>query len=115
MTERSDFCLLQPEGILSASIAKKLLQDFNEYRQKEPDVKLILVDLQNVSMIDSFGLGTLMSIHSKLRMAGGKLYLCGLQKQARFLFDISALDRVFDILDNQEAFYEIVRQTELSC
>lgn len=103
-----DFRLLQPEGILTANVAKQLLQQFNEYQQEE--AKLVLVDLQYVSMIDSFGLGTLMSMHSKLRMAGGKLYLCGLQKQARFLFDISALDRMFDVLPDQAAFYAVIQQ-----
>lgn len=97
------FRVLQPEGILSANVAKQLLHQFNTYRQTE-DTKFILIDLQNVSMIDSFGLGTLVSMHSKLRMAGGRLYLCSLQKQARFLFDISALDRMFDVFPDQATF-----------
>lgn len=113
MTHSAEFRLLQPEGILSAAIAKQLLQQVEECRKAE--IKIILIDLENIAMIDSFGLGTLISIHTKLRMAGGKLYLCSLQKQANFLFDISAMDRVLDVLPNQQAFYEQLEQTYSAC
>ncbi len=102
MTHCRDFRLIQPDGILSASASKKMLQEFDAYLQQ--DIKIILIDLQHVPMIDSFGLGIIVSMHNKLKLAGGKLYLCGLQKQAHFLFDISALDRLFDILPDQQAF-----------
>ncbi|MBF2028669.1 MAG: STAS domain-containing protein [Oscillatoriales cyanobacterium C42_A2020_001] len=111
MTSDRNFRVIQPEGILSASVAKQMLQQFEE-SQKE-GIKLLLIDLQNVAMIDSFGLGIIVSIHSKLKLAGGKLYLCGLQKQARFLFDISALDRMFDILPDHQAFYQAIQENSL--
>jgi anti-anti-sigma factor len=113
MTHSQKFKLLQPEGILSASVAKQLLEQVEECRKE--NIHLILIDLENIAMIDSFGLGTLISIHTKLRMAGGKLYLCSLQKQANFLFDISAMDRVLDVLPNREAFYEQIQQTYSAC
>lgn len=113
MTHPPEFKLLQPEGILSAAVAKQLLQQVEECRQE--NINILLIDLENVAMIDSFGLGTLISIHTKLRLAGGKLYLCSLQKQANFLFDISAMDRVLDVLPNQQAFYERLQQTYSAC
>lgn len=113
MTSHISFKVIQPEGVLSAAVAKQMLQQFNEYCAE--GASLLLIDLQNVSMIDSFGLGTLISMNTKLRLAKGKLYLCGLQKQARFLFDISALDRVFDILPDQQAFHEQLQQTYSAC
>jgi anti-sigma B factor antagonist len=108
MTQPYDFRLIQPDGILSASVAKQMLQEFETYQQQH--IHLILIDLQNVSMIDSFGLGIIVSMHNKLKLAGGKLYLCGLQNQARFLFDISALDRLFDILPDQQAFHALMQE-----
>jgi anti-anti-sigma factor len=108
MTLCSDFRIIEPQGILSAAVAKQMLQEFETHLQQ--DLKLILIDLQQVSMIDSFGLGIIVAMHNKLKLSGGRLYLCGLQKQARFLFDISALDRLFDILPNPQAFAAIVEQ-----
>ncbi|MGQ9869770.1 STAS domain-containing protein [Leptodesmis sp.] len=113
MTHSPEFRLLKPEGILSASVAKQLLEQVEECRKE--NISIILIDLENVAMIDSFGLGTLISIHTKLRIAGGKLYLCSLQKQANFLFDISAMNRVLDVLPDQEAFYEQLQQTYSAC
>lgn len=106
MTHRNDFRLICPIGILSASVGKQILLEFESHLQAE--IKLILIDLQYVSMIDSFGLGIIVAMHNRLKLSGGKLYLCGLQKQARFLFDISALDRLFDILPNPEAFESLI-------
>jgi anti-anti-sigma factor len=113
MSHPPEFKLLQPEGILSASLAKQLLQQVEECRQEH--INIILIDLESIAMIDSFGLGTLISIHTKLRMAGGKLYLCSLQKQANFLFDISAMDRVLDVLPDRQAFYQQFQQTYSVC
>lgn len=110
MSNCDDFRLIQPEGILSSSVAKQMLQEFEGYLQE--GVKLVLIDLQHVAMIDSFGLGIIVSIHNKLKLTGGKLYLCGLQKQAHFLFDISALDRLFDILPDQQAFHQAIEKVE---
>jgi len=107
MTNCDDFRLIQPEGILSAAVAKLILQECESYQHQ--GINLILIDLHQVPMIDSFGLGVILTIHNKLKLAGGKLYLCGLQNQARFLFDISALDRLFDILPDQQAFHELIQ------
>jgi hypothetical protein len=42
MTPCSDFRTLQPQGILSAAVAKQMLQTFDDYLQQ--DIKLILID-----------------------------------------------------------------------
>lgn len=107
MTLCSSFRIISPQGILSASVAKQMLQEFETYLQQ--NIKLVLIDLQQISMIDSFGLGIIVAMHNKLKLSGGRLYLCGLQNQARFLFDISALDRLFDILPDQQAFEALVQ------
>jgi anti-anti-sigma factor len=70
----------------------------------ETGIKTILIDLQNVDFIDSSGLGTLFSMHSKLRLAGGKLCLCSLKDQARSLFDISDMSCIFEIYSDREDF-----------
>lgn len=105
------FRVLQPEGVLSAATARKMLEVFDGYL--EQSIPIILIDLQYVPMIDSFGLGIIISMRNKMKLKGGAVYLCGLQKQARFLVDISALDRLFDVLPDQATFHDQLAQGTL--
>jgi anti-sigma B factor antagonist len=64
---------------------------------KERPEKLVL-DLSNVSYIDSSGLATLLNGLRKVGAYGGKLYLVGMQDKVRTIFETSRLDQVFRIL-----------------
>jgi len=106
MSEPSDFKIIQPSGVLSGATMPEIAQQVNDFLQKQ--VKLIMIDLQNVNFIDSAGLGALISLHTKMRLAGGKLYLCSPQEQAKGLFDITDTDRVFETFSSLKEFYAVV-------
>jgi len=106
MSNANSIKIIEPSGILSATTAYALTQQLNECL--EAKTKIILIDLQNVDFIDSSGLGTLVSMHTKLRLADGKLYLCSPKDQARNLFDISDTDRIFNILASRKEFDSVV-------
>ena len=63
----------------------------------------IVVDLSEVSFIDSTGLGTLVSGLKTARKAGGDLRLVAPTPQARRLLRLTTLDRVFVIADTLES------------
>lgn len=104
--------VVQPTGILTATTASQLTQDIKDCLDGK--VKTVLLDLQSVDFIDSSGLGTLVSIHTKLRLAGSKLYLCAPNDQARNLFDISDMDRIFEIFPSREVFERDVLKKNLA-
>jgi len=56
----------------------------------------LVVDLVNVSFIDSSGLSALVSGFKAAREVGGTLKLAGLNEQTRIAFQLSRLDRVFE-------------------
>jgi anti-sigma B factor antagonist len=60
------------------------------------------VDLSGVSYIDTSGLATLVEADRIADKQGTRLILSGLQEQPRYLFDITHLDRLFDMA-GQEA------------
>lgn len=92
--------------MLSGATSHVLTQALNECL--EARTKHVLVDLSKVEFIDSSGLGTLVSMHTRLRLADAKLYLCSPKDQARNLFDISDTDRIFDIYNSRSEFIGIV-------
>ena len=59
--------------------------------------KKLVLDLKNVSMIDSSGLGALVSAHSTATTAGASLRLSGLSERSNQLLQITRLLTVFDV------------------
>ena len=104
--ESQDVRVIQPAGVLCATTSSALLEELEGCLTTR--VKYVLMDLQNVDFIDSSGLGTLIAMHTRLRLAGSRLYFCSLKEQARSLFDISDMDQIFDIFSSQSEFYSRV-------
>jgi len=63
--------------------------------------KQILLNLGNVSYIDSSGLGNLVSAFSSVRKQGGELKLLSLTNKAHDALQITKLYTVFDIKDDE--------------
>jgi anti-sigma B factor antagonist len=101
-----NFQVIQPTSVLTGTTAHELSQQFDQCLNE--NIKIVLIDLQSVDFIDSSGLGVLVSLHTKLRLAGGRLYLCAPKAQALTLFDVSDMDQIFTIFGSREEFYSIV-------
>ena len=66
-----------------------------------PDTKRIVLDLTNLTRVDSMGLGTLVRLYVSARSAGCSLELINLGKQVRQLLGTTGLMKVFaDIGEN---------------
>jgi anti-sigma B factor antagonist len=63
--------------------------------------KKILLNLGNISYIDSSGIGELVSAFTSVKNAGGDLKLLNLTKKVHDLLQITKLYTVFDIWDNE--------------
>ncbi|MGZ8947501.1 MAG: STAS domain-containing protein [Methylococcaceae bacterium] len=71
---------------------------------EQGEVKLI-VQLQSVRFVDSSGLGALLSGHKNAAAKSGKLVLTNLQQQVLSMFELTRLNRVFEIYaDLNEVF-----------
>lgn len=60
------------------------------------DITLIL-DLANVSYIDSIGIGVLIATHNSLKSSGGKLKIINASEDIKNLFKTMRLDKHIDI------------------
>ena len=63
--------------------------------------KKILLNLGNVTYIDSSGIGELVSAFTAVRREGGELKLLNLTKKVHDLLQITKLYTVFDIKDDE--------------
>jgi len=67
--------------------------------QKAPRV---VISLANVTYVDSSGLATLVEILKNMKSYGGKLRLTSLSPKIKSLFEITKLEKLFEIMSNEE-------------
>jgi anti-anti-sigma factor len=70
----------------------------------ENGTKIVLVDLKNVNFMDSSGLGALVLAFKTLRAANSKLVLCSINEQIRILFELTGMDKVFEVFSDRDEF-----------
>ncbi len=64
--------------------------------------KKIVLNLADVSYIDSGGLGTLVGVYSSARAAGADIKLSGLGQRVRDVLQITKLVTVFEVYDSEQ-------------
>ena len=96
------FKVIQPAGILDSANGSVFRQEIGEMVEK--GVNIVLIDFQDVTFMDSSGLGALVLALKTVRAAGGKLFICSINEQVRMLFELTSMDRVFQIFPNRDEF-----------
>ena len=90
--------VIQCDGrIVSGAEVSALHSYIGDALLKYPD---IILQLDQVSFIDSTGLGALVRLVSMARSKGGDMKLCGLQEQARKTLEVTSLLSLFEIYDS---------------
>jgi anti-sigma B factor antagonist len=65
--------------------------------------KKIVLNMDNVTYIDSAGLGTLVATHHSAKSQGAGLRLCNLGSKFQEVLQVTKLLTVFDVYDNETA------------
>jgi anti-sigma B factor antagonist len=63
----------------------------------------ILLNFGNVEFLSSAALGKLIALHKKLQAVGGRLILCNIDPEIYEVFEITRLDRFFNIQKEEQA------------
>jgi len=72
-------------------------------RVGEGDSPRVVVDLSEVSFLDSTGIGVLVGALKRVREKGGALAFCGVQARVRRVFEITGLMDALPIFESREA------------
>jgi anti-sigma B factor antagonist len=67
------------------------------------DSPAIVMNLREVNYIDSGGLGTLVSLYTTARNAGGSVKLASLSQRVGDLLQVTKLLTIFEVFDDEEA------------
>ncbi len=94
--------VLTPVGILDGTKAEEIRAQVNS--ALSDGASTLLMDLKETTFVDSSGLGTLVSVLKKVRSQDCEMYVCSINPQVKMLFELTSMDRVFEIFDSREAF-----------
>lgn len=76
--------LLQPVGLLDSIQANSLRQQVKSLLTEKVDI--VLIDLEQVTFMDSSGLAAIVLSMKMLKEVGGQIYICSMNEQVKMLF-----------------------------
>jgi anti-sigma B factor antagonist len=88
------------EGDIDINTSPQVKKAFDKLVQTKNEK--VLINLQEVGYIDSSGLATLVEILKNFKSYNGRLKLSNLSNKVRSLFEITKLEKLFDIMDTEE-------------
>ena len=92
-----DTAVVKCHGRLVAGTAEELYQ---EVKHLLPKTKVVVVDLAELTYVDSTGLGTLVRLHASARKLGCEFKLLHLGKQLRNVLKLTNLLSVFSQVED---------------
>jgi len=98
----TDIKVITPQGILDGTQAKEFRTEVDQSLREGS--KIILVNFSDVTFMDSSGLGALVLALKAIRSNGSKIMLCSINEQVKMLFELTSMDKVFEIFADEESF-----------
>jgi len=101
---KDSIMILDVQGRVIGDASLDLRRSINGWLGEIPEDETpnVVLNLNKVSMLDSSGLGVLVSSFTSVQKRGGRLVLSGLGRGLQNLIAITKLTRVFDMYENEE-------------
>jgi anti-sigma B factor antagonist len=94
-TDSGDVTVLRISGSLDALSTPELRPTIEALvAERRPEVA---VDLSDLRLIDSSGVGAIVSLYKRMRALGSKVEVVGLKDQPLAIFRLLRLDRIFTV------------------
>ncbi len=100
---RPQTTVICPQGFVNAANASAL-QNQLAIAVESTQNSALLIDMRDVESLDSAGLMVLVSTLSLAQTQNKRFSLCSISASIRIIFELTQLDRVFEIFENSAAF-----------
>ncbi len=108
--ERGEVVLVSPQGDLHTETVGDFQALIDELLRT--DRQFFVIDFGNVSFIDSAGLGALVRLYKRVRIGEGDVRLARVSSNVMQIFDLTRLNRVFDIFSSSEEAVASIKQQD---
>ena len=95
------------QGVLRMASVSAPRRQLLQLARKGPTV--LVIDLTEVSAIDTAGIAILVEVLRAMHACGGKLRLTGLTDQVKRMVELTSLDQVLEVYDSMHAEYSSKR------
>lgn len=102
--KQDDIFICRLEGEIDFNNSPDLRKSF--IKLIENQAKKVILDLEKVTYVDSSGLATLVEMLQKLKNSDGQLKLTNLQEKVRSVFEITKLEKIFEIYSQTQQAIE---------
>ena len=92
----------QPSGILDGINGNQLRREI--ISTVETGVDIVLLDLQDVTFMNSAGLGTILAALRAVKTKGSNIFICSVNEQVEMLFNMTKMERIFNIYSSRDEF-----------
>ena len=99
--QKQGITILQPKGKITIGSGDIALRD-SVIEALESGARDLLINLKDVSTIDSSGIGELVAAYTTVTNKGGKLKLVGLPPKVSDILQITQLVTVFEVMDTED-------------
>ena len=107
VTKENDIAIVAVEGEIDVETSPQLRERFDELlAQGEHN---FVIDLGGVDFIDSSGLAAFVRLFKRVRVGEGDVKLCCIRPEILKIFELTRLNRVFDIFDTRAEAVESYR------
>lgn len=103
-----DILVIKLHGKLDAATSPEFTAEVDRHFQEGK--RKVIIDCAHLGYISSFGIGTLVTLQTRLRKQGGEVKLASIQALVADVFKIVNLDRLLDMYGDiefaRQSFYE---------
>ncbi|MFH1655101.1 MAG: STAS domain-containing protein [Candidatus Omnitrophota bacterium] len=92
--------ILEVEGDIDLNSSPTMREKFDELIKN--NISKIIINFQDVSYIDSSGLATVIEMLQRLKKSQGQLRLSNLSEKLKNLFEITKIDKLFQMYSSEE-------------
>ncbi|ELS05411.1 anti-anti-sigma factor [Xenococcus sp. PCC 7305] len=101
--------VMQPSGIVDGIVGNQIREQAIDFVSKGTDI--ILVDCQEITFMNSAGIGALVAALKAVSNSGGELHICSLNDQVQIIFSMTKMNLIFQVFGSREEWKEQVKLT----
>ncbi|EGL82492.1 anti-sigma-factor antagonist [Caldalkalibacillus thermarum TA2.A1] len=100
-TTREDVLIIRLAGELDHHTAEQLRRQA-EQKLNEQEVRHILLNLEDLTFMDSSGLGVILGRYKQISQQGGQMIVCAISPTIYRLFELSGMFKILKFVDSEE-------------
>lgn len=101
ISEIDDVCVIKINAVRLDSAVGTIIR--NSIVSKLETQSKFIMDLSEVKLVDSGGLGSLVAVLKNVTKEGGQFVLAQMQEKPRLMFELSRMDKQFKLFDSVDA------------